>query len=164
MILLTLVKVLLLFTLYTTALIENITQRRRAAWCLKLGTVRLYVLLCLMQWRGNNQDSGLSHPHHEIFCLKTECYVILLTSDSSHHENKRKWSTVRKELLIAQQILLVSTLKECIENSMENMHTDVRVEGVKCASYLYHDSLQIMFLICSAFRFQLSYFNRLLTK
>ena len=32
-----------------------------------------------------------------------------------------------KKLLIFKQVLLVSKLKKCVENSLENMHTDVRV-------------------------------------
>ena len=32
-----------------------------------------------------------------------------------------------KKLLIVQQTLIVSTIGKCTENSMENMHTDVRV-------------------------------------
>ena len=38
-----------------------------------------------------------------------------------------------KEFLIVKQILLVSTLthlRKCMENSMENIYTDVRVERV----------------------------------
>ena len=34
-----------------------------------------------------------------------------------------------EKLLIVKQILLVS-LKNCTENSMENVHTDVRCEGL----------------------------------
>ena len=35
-----------------------------------------------------------------------------------------------KELLIVKQILLVSSQRKCIENSMENIHTEVRVQRI----------------------------------
>ena len=44
----------------------------------------------------------------------------------SSHENKGN-DQQRKKLLISKQILLVSTLRKCIKNSVENIHTDVRV-------------------------------------
>ena len=52
------------------------------------------------------------------------------------HENKGNDHQL-KELLIVIQILLVSVLWKCIENSMHNMHTDVRVLRVKWNSVLF---------------------------
>ena len=42
------------------------------------------------------------------------------------HENKGN-NHQPKKLLMVIQILLVSVLWKCIKNSMENMHSDVRV-------------------------------------
>ena len=46
-----------------------------------------------------------------------------------------------EKLLIVKHILLISTFKKCIKNSMENMHTDVRVERVKGECNLFFASV-----------------------
>ena len=35
-----------------------------------------------------------------------------------------------KQLLVVEQILLISTLEKCLANSMKKIHTDIRVERV----------------------------------
>ena len=40
-----------------------------------------------------------------------------------------------KKLLIVKQSLLLKHLDKCIENSMENMHSDVKVKKVEGNSY-----------------------------
>ena len=51
-------------------------------------------------------------------------YQLLITCKG--HENKRN-DRILKKVLIVKQILPASTLKKCMENSVENMHIDVRV-------------------------------------
>ena len=36
----------------------------------------------------------------------------------------------QKKLLIVNQILLVNSQRKCLENSMENIHTEVRVQRI----------------------------------
>ena len=51
---------------------------------------------------------------------------FILTRKIILHDQKGNDHQLKK-LLIVRQILLVSSTRKCIENNMENLHTEVRV-------------------------------------